>query len=152
LLSRIFGIDREKLRELELRVSYLEGQLRESAAREEQIAKRIEVLERRIQNVEVAEAKLAQGLLELVKTLEQEGGESARPQRAEARRASSAELEKEILSILRDSGPATARTIADRLGKTREHLSRALKSMAASGRIIRQVSGKEFVYSIPAET
>jgi predicted transcriptional regulator len=83
----------------------------------------------------------------LVKILGQDEIESSGMPRDDTHWSPSPELEDEILQILRDGGPATPRAIAEKLGKTREHLSRTLKSMAARGKITRHQDGKVFVYS-----
>lgn len=149
MLWRIFGTDKEKLKELERRISQLEELIRQSANLQEEVQRRGESLDRRLRDVEAAEAKLAQAMLELVKTLEQSEQEDLHV-RSGGRRTSSSKLEDEILRILREGGPATARTIAEKLGKSREHLSRALKNMADGGKVSRQSSGKEFIYSVAA--
>jgi len=148
LLARIFGWDKERIRELEDQLSRLEEALKRSQEREEEIKQRAEALEGRLTRVEVADAKLAQGLMELVKALEKDDIEAPDISRDDTHWSPSPELEEEILQILREGGSATPRAIAEKLGKTREHLSRTLKSMAARGKITRQQDGKVFVYSI----
>lgn len=151
MLARIFGWDKERIRELEGRLSQVEEALKRSQEREEKFKQRAEALEGHLARVEAADAKLAQGLMELVKALGQDEVESPDTSRDDTHWSPSPELEDEILQILGEMGPATPRAIAERLGKTREHLSRTLKSMAARGKITRHQDGKVFVYSIVQE-
>lgn len=151
MLSRIFGWDKDKIKELERRLSHVEESLRQSGERQEEVRRRAEVLESHLARVKAADAKLAQGLIELVKALEQSEDEIPAGPRDEVQWSPSPEVESQILRILKDSGPATPRVIAEKLGKTREHLSRTLKSMAARGKITRQQDGRVFVYSIVLE-
>jgi len=151
LLARIFGWDKERIRELEDRLSHVEEALKRSQEREEEVRQRAEALEGHLARVETADAKLAQGLMKLVKSLGQDGIESSDTSRDDTHWSPSPELEDEILQILGEGGPATPRVIAEKLGKTREHLSRTLKSMAARGKITRHQDGKVFVYSTVQE-
>jgi|GEM_PF-2557485 len=148
LLSRIFGVDKEKVKELEKRISDLEENIRRSSEQQEDIKREVMRLQGQLGRVGAADAKLVRGLVELVRTLEREQKERPSASSSEAHRSSSEELESEILRILDTEGPSTARAIAAKLGKTREHLSRALKSMVARGKITRQGGGKAFVYSV----
>ena len=151
MLAKIFGWDKERIRELEDRLSHVEEALKRSQECEEEVKRRAEALEVQLARVEAADAKLAQGLMELVKVLGKDEIESSDTARDDAHWSPSPELEDEILQILREGGPATPRAIAEKLGKTREHLSRTLKSMATRGKITRHQDGKVFVYSIVHE-
>ena len=151
MLAKIFGWDKEKIRELEERLSHVEDTLKRSQEREEEVRRRAEGLEGHLARVEAADAKLAQGLMELVKVLGQDEIESSDVSRDDTHWSPSPELEDEILQILGEGGPATPRAIAEKLGKTREHLSRTLKNMAVRGKITRHQDGKVFVYSIVHE-
>ncbi|HYA21755.1 MAG TPA: MarR family transcriptional regulator [Thermoproteota archaeon] len=151
MLARIFGSDKKRMKELEDRLSQVEEGFRQLQEHEEEFRQRAEALEGRLARVEAADTKLAQALMELVKTLGQDEVETPDASRDDTHWSPSPELEDEILQILRNGGPATPRTIAEKLGKTREHLSRTLKSMAARGRITRRQDGKVFVYSIVQE-
>jgi len=147
-MSRIFGWDKEKIRELETRIARLEESLKQSQEQELELTRRIEALGDTVMRVGAADAKLAQGLMELVKIMEQEGAETAGGPHEEAHWFPSSEVEDEILRLLREGGPATPRAIAEKLGKTREHVSRTLRSMAERDKIVRRLDGKVFVYSI----
>ena len=151
MLARIFGWDKKREKELEDRLSQVEEEFKRLQERDEESKQRAEALEGRLARVEAADAKLAQGLMELVNTLGQDEIETPGASREDVHWSPSPELEDEILQILRNGGPATPRAIAEKLGKTREHLSRTLKSMAARGRITRHQDGKVFVYSVVQE-
>lgn len=151
MLSRIFGWDRERIRELETRMARLEGSLKQSREQELELTRRIEALGDTVMRVGAADAKLAQGLMELVRIMEQGEVGAAGGSREEARLSPSPEVEDEILRLLRENGSATPRAIAEKLGKTREHVSRTLRSMAERGKIVRRLDGRVFVYSIRSE-
>lgn len=133
-------------------MALLEESLKQSREQELELTRRIEALGDTVMRVGAADAKLAQGLMELVKIMEQEGAATAGELREEGHWSPSQEVENEILKLLGEGGPATPRAIAEKLGKTREHVSRTLRSMAERGKIARRLDGKVFVYSIAKES
>jgi CRP-like cAMP-binding protein len=151
LLSRIFGRDKDRIRELEGRVDRLEEALRQAQEERRALERRIEALGWSVARVGAADAKVARGLMELIRIIEREVPDTANEVQEEAHWSPSPEVEDQILRLLREGGPATPRAIAEKLGKTREHLSRTLRSMAQRGKIARRLEGKVFVYSIPQE-
>jgi len=128
---------------------------------------KMESLEKRLANVEMSNRKLAEAVMNLVEILrrrELEGKayrevvarkpfELTYTKRSEdvAAKMVRGALEDQILEHLKNNGPSTPAQMQEVLNRSREHISRTLKTLSERGVVDRRKMGKTFVYSLLVE-
>jgi len=159
----------KEIEELKQKLANLEESIKALQDRSNSLEQKTEFLGRDAEYIRAGTIKMIQALTEIIRTMkeqevlstppgsqvqharrriqprvQEEGVDQGAPQPA----IESEQLESVIAGLLKDGMKMNAMEITRKVGRTREHVSRVLKSMTVQGKITRAKAGKVFVYSI----
>jgi len=148
--------DDKDIKELEEKIKNVNEQIANIKKENEKLQEKIDEEAKAISILRESNIKLSEALIKLAKIVEQKGKDgniNPQEQTNVKRDSEYIALEEEIIKILREKNqPIQAREISQITGRTREHVSRTLKSMTDKGIVKREKRGKIFLYSLKNES
>ena len=148
--------DDKDIKELEEKIKNVNEQIANIKKENEKLQEKIDEEAKAISILRESNIKLSEALIKLAKIVEQKGKDgnmNPQEQTTIKRDSEYIALEEEIIKILREKNqPIQAREISQITGRTREHVSRTLKSMTDKGIVKREKRGKIFLYSLKNES
>ena len=149
----------QKQKELEEQIRNITEQLEKLKNENEKLKEKVGEGLKMISILRESNIKLSEALIKLARVVEQKSKtedaytkEDIKEEKILSRDSDYIALEEKIIKILREKKqPVQAREISQITGKTREHVSRTLKSMADKGIVKREKKGKVFLYSLKTD-
>lgn len=149
----------QKQKELEEQIRNITEQLEKLKNENEKLKEKVEEELKMISILRESNIKLSEALIKLARVVEQKSKtediyikEDTKEEKNLPRNSDYIVLEEEIIKILREKKqPVQAREISQITRKTREHVSRTLKSMTDKGIVKREKKGKVFLYSLKTD-
>lgn len=144
--------DDKRVKELEEKIKSISEQIANIKKENEELKEILNEETKAISILKESNIKLSEALIKLAKVVEQDREKHVNSWEQKTIKQDSEPillLEEEIIKILREKNqPIQAREISQITGRTREHVSRTLKSMADKGIVKREKRGKTFLYSL----
>jgi len=117
----------------------------------EEVLERVKRVEGEVKRLSEALSKFNARMAEFEEALRSSSGATARAPARPVEAGGLTPTEARILRLLASEGPMTASQLGERVGRSREHVSRLLKKLFEAGLIERDVSEIPYRYSIRDE-